>query len=385
MKFEHGYALIVGVGQSAYSAWSLPVTVKDAKVLVSVLTDPSLCAYPASDDHMRLLVDEGATRANIRHGLEWLAQCAKADREATVVVYFSGHGWTASKSGGYYLIPHDVNPFDIPASALSRVEFTGLLRGIDARRFLVFLDTCHAGGMATAKDDAALSLPQPFIQAGFPKDLARDLAQGQGRAVFASSRGDERSCVRRDRSMSIYTYHLVEALQGAGNRSGDTVVRLSNLVTHLSLTVPESARELGGARQTPFYDWSTEDFAVALVRGNVTPDDIADDALDDPEILRLSQSLVMRESDHANRVFPGDRLARVALVLTDGTRVQGDWSGPRWDHQSPPTGDELRAKYHALADPVLGPARAAAVESALAGLAGADLSSLSDLLLQPIS
>ena len=267
MKFEHGYALIVGVGQSAYSAWSLPVTVKDAKVLVSVLTDPSLCAYPASDDHMRLLVDEGATRANIRHGLEWLAQCAKADREATVVVYFSGHGWTASKSGGYYLIPHDVNPFDIPASALSRVEFTGLLRGIDARRFLVFLDTCHAGGMATAKDDAALSLPQPFIQAGFPKDLARDLAQGQGRAVFASSRGDERSWVRRDRSMSIYTYHLVEALQGAGNRSGDTVVRLSNLVTHLSLTVPESARELGGARQTPFYDWSTEDFAVALVRG----------------------------------------------------------------------------------------------------------------------
>jgi 2-methylcitrate dehydratase PrpD len=125
--------------------------------------------------------------------------------------------------------------------------------------------------------------------------------------------------------------------------------------------------------------------AVALVRGDVTVADIADDALDDPEILRLSQSLVMRDSDHANRVFPGDRLARVALVLTDGTRVQGDWSGPRWDHQCPPTEAELRAKYHALADPVLGPARATAIESALAGLAGADLSSLSDLLLQPIS
>lgn len=29
MLFQHGYALIVGVGRSAYPAWSLPTTASD--------------------------------------------------------------------------------------------------------------------------------------------------------------------------------------------------------------------------------------------------------------------------------------------------------------------------------------------------------------------
>ena len=125
--------------------------------------------------------------------------------------------------------------------------------------------------------------------------------------------------------------------------------------------------------------------AVALVRGTITPDDIADHMLDDPEILRLSQGLIMRETDHANDSFPARRLARVALILKDGTKVQGEYLTPRWDFTNPPTEDELRAKYHARADPVLGPARAKAIETALNALPGTALTPLSDLLFQPIN
>jgi 2-methylcitrate dehydratase PrpD len=125
--------------------------------------------------------------------------------------------------------------------------------------------------------------------------------------------------------------------------------------------------------------------AVALVRGGITPDDIADDALDDPEILRLSQGLVMTESDHANAGFPMTRLARVSLILKDGTRLDGPWMTPKWDHTAPPTEAELRAKFHALADPVLGAGRAEAIETALAKLPQTPLSALTDLLFQPIS
>ena len=170
-------------------------------------------------------------------------------------------------TGRYYLVPQDVKPFDIPGSALAGEEFTAALRAIPARRLLVFIDSCHAAGMTTAKDPSPLQLPGQFAQAALPKELADALKQGQGRAVFASSRGEQRSWVRPDGSLSLYTYHLLEALRGAGNRPGDAVVRLSNLVAHLSRTVAESARTLCHAEQTPFYDWSTEDFAVALVLG----------------------------------------------------------------------------------------------------------------------
>jgi hypothetical protein len=67
--------------------------------------------------------------------------------------------------------------------------------------------------------------------------------------------------------MSIYTYHLIEALQGAGNQPGDKTVHVSNLMNHLGKAVPESARQLRQAEQTPFFDTAAEDFAVAVLRG----------------------------------------------------------------------------------------------------------------------
>ncbi len=65
--------------------------VNDGQALRAVLTDPTLCGYPA--DHIRLLHDAGATRQAILDGLAWLAKCAAADGDVTAVVYFSRHGW----------------------------------------------------------------------------------------------------------------------------------------------------------------------------------------------------------------------------------------------------------------------------------------------------
>jgi len=125
--------------------------------------------------------------------------------------------------------------------------------------------------------------------------------------------------------------------------------------------------------------------AVALVRGDVTPADIADDALNDPEILRLSDSMVMTEDDHANAVFPKQRLAQVTLHLKDGRSLESDWMEPRWDPTAPPSEAELREKFHKYADPVLGTARAQAIEDAIDGLDQTPLSALTQQLYQPIS
>lgn len=67
--------------------------------------------------------------------------------------------------------------------------------------------------------------------------------------------------------MSVFTYHLLEALQGAANQPGDKVVRVSHFMNYLSKTVPASARDLCKAEQTPFFDFATEDFAIALLHG----------------------------------------------------------------------------------------------------------------------
>ena len=265
--FAQGYALLIGVGQSAYAPWSLPVTVKDARAIRAVLTDPSLCAYP--DDHIRLLHDEQATCHAILEGLDWLAQRVAAEPRATAVVYFSGHGWLEEPAGRYFLIPHDVEPHDIPGSALPAAEFIEALRRVKAERLLAIIDACHAEGMAAAKERSdALELPAGLVPAPPPKMVVDALKQGAGRAVFTSSRGHQKSWVRPDGTMSVYTYHLIEALQGANNRPGETTVKISNLMNYLGKAVPESARTLCNAEQTPVSDFTAaEDFAVAMLRG----------------------------------------------------------------------------------------------------------------------
>jgi uncharacterized caspase-like protein len=256
------------VGAVGYAPWSLPVTVKDINAIRAVLIDPNLCGYPSALSHIRLLQDQAATRTAILDGLAWLKAACAADAEATAVVYYSGHGWLDQGSGRFFLIPHDVAPFDIAGSALSADDFAKALRGVAARRLLAVIDSCHAEGMGTSKETAnSMKLPPGLAPLAPPKSLVDDLKQGEGRAVFTSSRGQQVSWVRPDRSLSVYTHHLLEALQGAGNRPGDKAVRLSNLMNHLGHAVPASVRAAYNAQQTPFFDTATEDFPIAELRG----------------------------------------------------------------------------------------------------------------------
>jgi hypothetical protein len=264
--FAQGYALLIGVGQSAYAPWSLPVTVKDARAIRAVLTDPGLCGYP--DDHVRVLHDQQATRAAILDGLDWLAERVAAEPHATAVVSFAGHGWLEGTTGRYFLIPHDVDPLDIPSSTLPAEAFIEALRRVKGERLLAIIDACHAEGMATARGGpTATKYPRDLKPAPPPEAVVDALKQGAGRAVFSSSRGHQRSWDRPDGKMGVYTYHLIEALQGANNRPDETTVKLSNLMNHLGRAVPESARDLCHAEQVPFFDTAAEDFAVALLRG----------------------------------------------------------------------------------------------------------------------
>lgn len=266
-QLSNNYALLIGVGKCAYPEWSLPVTVKDIQALKSLLVDPK-CGYIDDDQHLRLLHDEGATSQGILDGLNWLSQQAASDSDATVLVYYSGHGWLEESTEKYYLIPHNIKPYSLAKSALPAETFNNALRQIQAKRLLIIIDSCHAGGMATAKDEPTeIELPDNFVQTALPKNLIDELNQGAGRAVFTSSTEKQQSWIRRDGQMSIYTYHFLEALQGAGNKPGDKFVQVSDLMKYLGKAVPASAQRERQVQQTPFYNCATEDFAVALLQG----------------------------------------------------------------------------------------------------------------------
>ena len=260
--FNHGYALLIGVGSTNYEPkLSLPVTVNDARQLRDALIDPDRCAYPI--DQTRLLSDEAATREQILMGLAWLVDRAGHDPESTIVVYFSGHGWR-SDDGRYALVPSDVRLSDAKRTLLWAEEFTAALRQIAPRRLLVLIDSCHAAGMGTAKD---VTTPPGFSKAAPPQDLFAPLRQGEGRVVISSSRGSQYSYLHPKHGLSIFTDHLLESLRGMASRSGDTVVMVSDLIYYLGKHVPHTARDLLSAEQEPWIDQAGMDFPVALLLG----------------------------------------------------------------------------------------------------------------------
>ena len=263
-KFSNGYALLIGVGESFTKKWSLPVTVKDAKALHGVLTNPHLCAY--DPDHIRLIHDDKATKDGILNGLTWLKDQSAADADATVIVYYSGHGWLDKETSQYRLVPHDIDSEEVLESGLPARIFTDAVCEIQSRRRLVIMDCCHAGGMAASKE-AAIQSAKGFKGTSPPDDWVNRLKKGTGRAVFMSSTGEQLSWILPDQTMSIYTHCLIEGLQGANNRPGDTVVALSDVMNHLGKAVPESAKKHWAAAQTPFFDMAAEDFPIAMIKG----------------------------------------------------------------------------------------------------------------------
>ncbi|WP_426583280.1 caspase family protein [Dapis sp. BLCC M229] len=132
---------------------------------------------------------------------------------------------------------------------------------------MVIIDSCHAAGMASSKDELEKKQQVPlfskilsgFEEKAYPKISGDDWENGEGIAVFTSSKGSESSWIRGDKGISIYTDHLIEALEEKGNRRSNNNVKVSNFRTYLSEKVPESAKKHWKAEQTPKFDLHNAD------------------------------------------------------------------------------------------------------------------------------
>jgi hypothetical protein len=244
-QFTHGHALIIGMGAD------LPNTIQDAAGLAELLKDGERCAYPP--EQVNLLTGDQATRQAILSALDALA--GLADPQASVVVYFSGHGYRVSASLGefYYLMPFGYDTERLFETAIRGDEFTARLGAIPAQKLLVLLDCCHAGGL-TKPEPSGLKL----TKAPLPPEAARLLAEGRGRVLIASSQEDEVSFAGRP--YSAFTLALIEALCGVGVAVQDGYVRVSDLALHARQVVPGRT----GQRQHPILNFEQADnFALA--------------------------------------------------------------------------------------------------------------------------
>jgi 2-methylcitrate dehydratase PrpD len=174
---------------------------------------------------------------------------------------------------------------------------------------------------------------------------------------------------------------VLSLMQGHRLRSTD-IARIEIVTFHESLRLatrtPTTTEEAQYSTAFPA--------AVAAVRGHIGAADIAEAAFADPEIRRLAEDMVVTEEEAYNAAFPARRLAHAVLVLQDGTRLQSPPTEARGDPDAMVPRAEMRAKFHACADPALGARRAAALRAEAEALAtGLSAARLIDLVTEPVT
>lgn len=229
-QFTKGHAIIIGVGAD------LPTTIDDANALADFLKNPAYCAYPSKQVHC--LTGTQADRNGILTTLDTLAQ--QTDDTSTVVFYFSGHGYRAKLpyvGQTYFLMPHGYDVNNLAGTAISGQEFADKMRAIPARKTLIMLDCCRAGGLDIADAKAAGA---EFTKAPLPDSVIQQLQAGSGYAFIASSPAGKLSYAGKP--YSAFTTALLEALGGRGNARNDGFVYVTDIALHCREMVPQRTR-----------------------------------------------------------------------------------------------------------------------------------------------
>ncbi|MCS7061776.1 MAG: caspase family protein, partial [Anaerolineae bacterium] len=260
-QFTHGYALVIGIAGYPHIT-PLPINVlNDAADMAAMLKRADRAGYPA--DHVRILLDDQASKQAILDGLRWLTE--RTDEDSTAVVFFSGHGARVVERGApaNYLLPYHTQVNALRDTAIRSDELTQALSAIRAGRLVVILDACHSGGTGEAKD--ALAPEAEAIKGNPSDDLYEELRQGNGRVILASSKSVELSYVLPNARNSLFTQCLLEGMDGKARHRGDGTVRIFDLAEYVMEEVPARYHR----KQHPIFKAQDVDanFPVALLMG----------------------------------------------------------------------------------------------------------------------
>jgi uncharacterized caspase-like protein len=214
--------------------------------------------FPA--DHVQLMTDADATKANIisKLGDGWLGK--KAGKDDLVVIYVSSHGSAAQEEVGVnFLVAYDTDKEKLVSTGLPMQWLTKIIQEqVHSNRVVVILDVCHSGSAAESKSNSGKSDPSDTTSSddetgagakGLARGISMDpnkLTLGSGQIVLCSSLADQVSWESKHYPNSVFTHRLIDALQCNGK---DTTLRQA--YDNLRETVGAEVLSDRGSVQTP--------------------------------------------------------------------------------------------------------------------------------------
>jgi hypothetical protein len=226
-------ALVIGVSNYNSELPDLEFCSKDGQDLYELL---KLQGYSIPDEY---ILTGQVTYDKIRDSILSFFTDKNIKPTDTLLFYFSGHG-VPDEYGNNYLAASDIDP-DLPLGrGLSFKDLKSIADMSISTRIVSILDCCYAG--AAVSDGKGGN-------ANVDAKLARDAIERvvPGRCVLASSQAYQESYGLIESGHSLFTYYLLDGLQGGNGESVDnhgniTASKLSGYVYDTIMSLPLGKR-----------------------------------------------------------------------------------------------------------------------------------------------
>jgi hypothetical protein len=215
-KTPKTWCLLIGINDYSSDIEDLKYCINDTKGLADALRKAGI-----DDDHIIVMTDDAKdadlrpTKTNIIRQIELIAQIAGKDEQ--IVLSFSGHGAQIDKES--FLCPSDTD-LEKKDSFISRKWIQEQLDNSPASKKLFIVDACrNEFKVRGAKSiEGMRTLANPFED-----------KESKGIWTLASCYKGQQSWEDADFGHGIFTYYLMEGLNGAADKNNDGKITLTEL------------------------------------------------------------------------------------------------------------------------------------------------------------
>ena len=216
--YRDSWAVVVGIDK--YQKWpALSYAANDARAIQELL----IRRYRFAPDHVTLLLDGEATRDRILAAIgDRLTNQDRVHKDDRVFVFFAGHGTTRKLPSGRalgYLVPVDADLENYQSQAISMTNFQDVSDAIPARHLFLVTDACYSG----------LALTR-----GGPQQYLREVTGRVARQVLTAGGADETVADNGPNGHSIFTWTLLQGLEGRADLNSDSFITASELANYVA-------------------------------------------------------------------------------------------------------------------------------------------------------
>lgn len=283
----HGKAILLSIGVSSYADTSgfseLPTCKSDAIAIRQCFAElPQLNSRP---DSLRLLVDGEEQRPSrgtiLKEVMSFARNARSSDR---LFFYFSGHGHRIGDE--LYLVPEDAYSDSEPTAMVSFKQIIDILSASQAKQKLLLIDACYSGTIRASEKLVAAKVSETYLR--------KYLRNTKGLVVLSSSSNDQASYTKSpDKTLSLFTYFLVQALKGLPEAiDEDEFLTVDSVFDYLSVSVDRYANTSGKSQNPVLY---SEASGVIVIGDYSKPDNDFTETFS--ELLSLNSISVLLSED----------------------------------------------------------------------------------------